>query len=85
MVIVDGKQRLQALTMFLNNEIKVFDSYFKEYTDRLRIHRTLKINVNNLTTKKDVLQWYLEMNGGGTPHTESELSKVRKLIENETM
>jgi hypothetical protein len=30
-----------------------------------------------------VLKWYLEFNSGGTVHTEAELNKVRKMIEEE--
>jgi hypothetical protein len=27
-----------------------------------------------------VLQWYLELNSGGTPHTKEELDKVKKML-----
>ena len=32
-VCVDGLQRLTAICKFINNEIKVFGSYFKEYEE----------------------------------------------------
>ncbi len=82
MVIVDGKQRLEAIRRFLNNEIKVFDSFYHEYTDKLRaIQHTIRINVNTLQTEKEVIQWYLQMNSGGTPHTSAEIERVKNLLE----
>ena len=56
------------------------------FEDRLRMSSAcdnLKININNLQTRKAVLQWYLEMNSGGTPHTTAELDKVRGMLEQE--
>ena len=38
------------------------------------------IHVNNLQTHADVVRWYLEMNTGGTPHTDDEITRVRKLL-----
>lgn len=81
-VIVDGKQRLNACLRFLNNEIKAFGHYFNEYEDGLRMSRVnLVININDLKTRKEVLNWYLELNTGGTVHTNDEIEKVKKLIE----
>lgn len=83
-VIVDGLQRLTALMRFLKGEIVIFGC--KLFEDRLRMAHccdNLKLNINNLQTKKEVLQWYLEMNSGGTPHTEKELQKVQLLLQNE--
>lgn len=79
-VCVDGLQRLTALKRFVNNEIKVFNHYYKEFTGSLRIYHNLKLNINNLKTKKEVLNWYVEMNEGGTPHTKEEIDKVKNLI-----
>ena len=83
-VCVDGLQRTTAIRKFINNEIKVFGYYFKEYEDKPRITVSkMKVNVNDLQTKKEVLNWYLEMNSGGTPHTEEELNKVKKMLDEE--
>lgn len=30
--------------------------------------------------EKDVLQWYIEMNEGGTPHTKEEIQKVKDMV-----
>lgn len=38
------------------------------------------LNVNNLKSEKEVLQWYIDMNAGGTPHTSKEIERVKKMI-----
>lgn len=84
MVIVDGKQRLKSLLMFLNNEFTVFknldpdgEGYYAKNFDHFQ--QTCVIVINNLSTKKAVVKWYLEMNKGNTPHTEEELRRVEEL------
>lgn len=79
-VLVDGKQRLTAVQRFLNNEIKAFDCLYKDYEDSLPSNVGFKMHVNNLKTRKQVLNWYLEMNSGGVVHTQEELDKVRELL-----
>lgn len=81
LLCVDGLQRLTAVLRFLRNEIKVFENYYSEYTDSPRIYTALKFNVNCLTTRKEVLEWYLQLNGGGTVHTTAELDRVRQLLD----
>lgn len=66
-----------------HDEIHVFGSLHSEFTDRLRIHRTMRMHVNDLPTRAAVLQWYLEFNAGGTPHTDAELNRVQALLDAE--
>lgn len=80
---VDGLQRLTAVRKFLSNKIKVFGHYFKEYEDRPSMMLGLKFNVNTLSTRKEVLEWYLQFNSGGTVHSQEELDRVRLLLEYE--
>ena len=80
-VCVDGLQRLTAIQRFVNNEIKVFGSYYNEFTDKPRFSQTIKVNVNDLKTEKEVLQWYVDMNAGGTPHSKEEIARVQKIID----
>ncbi|MFW5962442.1 MAG: DUF262 domain-containing protein [bacterium] len=80
-VLVDGLQRITALLRFLNDEIKAFGSYYSEYTDFLRHHVDLIFSINELGTKKEVLEWYIQMNRGGTVHSDEEIQKVRRMIE----
>lgn len=81
-VCVDGLQRYTAIKRFINNEIKVFGSYFNEYEDSLRINKTMRVNVNDLKSKKEVLQWYIEFNDGGTPHSKEEIERVKTILNN---
>ena len=81
-VCVDGLQRITAIQLFIRNELPIFGTYFSEFEDPIFFHRWMvKINVNDLKTKKEVLQWYIEMNSGGTPHTEEEIKRVMQLME----
>ena len=60
---------------------KVFGYYYNEYEDKLPFEVELLININNLKTEKEVLQWYVDLNEGGTPHTSEEIDKVKQMIE----
>lgn len=82
MVLVDGKQRLNAVMKFIRNQLAVFDGvYFKDFEDNLGdLVGGFRVYINELQTRAEVLQWYLEVNSG-TPHSESELSRVKKLLE----
>ena len=80
-VCVDGLQRITAIRRFMDGEIPVFGSYISEYEDKMPLTgNSIKINVNNLKTKKEVLQWYVDMNAGGTPHTKEEITRVQNMI-----
>lgn len=84
LVLVDGKQRIEAVRRFMDNEIPAFGCLFNEYEDSLSSgNASFTFHVNNLKTRKQVLQWYLDLNGGGVIHTEEELSKVRDLLKAE--
>lgn len=89
MVIVDGKQRLSSLLMFLNNEFPVFKNldnndnvgfYAKEFN---RMGANIEVVINDLPDKKSVLLWYLQINKGQVAHTEEELNKVENLLKAE--
>jgi hypothetical protein len=82
-VLVDGKQRLDAIAAFMENRVKAFGTYYKDYEDRLRTLDGIKVNVNDLKTRAEVLQWYLDLNTGGVVHTTAEINKVKVLLEEE--
>lgn len=80
-VLVDGKQRLNAVLRFLRSEIPAFGVLSKDYEDKLSLTGPrFRWCVNDLKTRAEVLTWYLEMNTGGTPHTADEIKKVEKLL-----
>jgi len=103
-VIVDGKQRLHAARLFMDNKLQVFgkkvevkpcmlapmggeeiqDGYFrKDIEGRLSLNAQFIFAVNDLKTRAEVLKWYLEMNTGGTPHTATEIARVKNLLTSE--
>lgn len=83
--LVDGKQRLQAVRRFMRDEIPAFGKTVSEYEGSLRhfIYR-FQFLINDLPTRAEVLQWYLDINTGGTVHTDEEIEKVRRLLSEET-
>ncbi len=83
-VLVDGKQRLDAVREFMDNTIHAFGYCRTEYTDRLpRLVADFTVHVNDLRTRSDVLQWYLDLNTGGVIHTSEEIERVKALLEAE--
>lgn len=83
MYLVDGKQRLEAVRLFLRGGLLVFDyCFFEDFEDKLGFNAYFNFYVNNLETYKEVLQWYIELNDGGVLHTKEEIDKVRIMIEN---
>lgn len=84
-VLVDGKQRLNAVRLFLADKLPIFGgNLYSSYTDKLRsVCVDFRVYVNDLETREQVLTWYLEINAGGTPHTQEELDRVRDLLKEE--
>jgi hypothetical protein len=82
MVIVDGKQRLEAVLSFLRDEYPIHGRVCSKWTGRLRMHRGFKINIADVDRER-TLRWYLALNTGGTPHTDSEISRVKELLRKE--
>lgn len=93
-VLVDGKQRLEAVRRFMRNELAIFADgllgnkkpvRLEDFTEHgpSMTHCSFRWNVNDLNTRAEVLTWYLEINSGGVVHTEDELSRVRALLKEE--
>lgn len=83
--LVDGKQRLNAVFEFMENKVKVFGKYLNEYTDADRMIKGMRydfeFHINNLPTKKQVVEWYLGLNNGGSIHTEEDLKVARYVLQ----
>jgi hypothetical protein len=87
--VVDGKQRITALLRWLKGEIiahapcgisvwhKDLDEVDQRHIDMMT---TLQWKFVGLS-KVDVMKYYLRLNSGGTVHSQKELDRVRKLIE----
>lgn len=85
MQIVDGVQRLTAILQFLAGNIRAFgmlaDSFNGTRYDIRRQGLTpLRIAVHAFGWRHDLLQFYLEINSGGTPRRDVELARVRNRL-----
>lgn len=84
-VIVDGKQRLEAVRAFMRNDIPAFGFFYKEFKDRLGMSGPcVAVNIACLKTRSELLRWYLAINSGGTPHAPAEIEKVRAMLDAES-
>lgn len=93
--VIDGQQRLRAVMAFMREGlparmfIDTTNSWVEFVYDDLhevdRRNRRLgsKITFVDLP-RAERLRFYLRLNGGGTPHTQDELDRVRDLLEAET-
>jgi hypothetical protein len=81
--IIDGLQRLTSGLMFMRGELRAFGHLFTEFTGKMRMYVGFKWRIFELPTREDVLQYYLDMNAGGTPHSEAEIERVRALLQQE--
>lgn len=77
--LVDGKQRLEAVRAFLRDEYRAFGHLYSDFTDRLPIGLGFKFRVCQIEDEVGILDLYLNINAGGTPHKPEELDRVRKL------
>lgn len=81
MQILDGLQRVETVRRFLRGEVRVFGRTYPEFSGVLRDQMSsFKIRILNLPDRAAVLQLYLQINSGGTPHSASELARVRSLL-----
>jgi len=85
---IDGLQRLTAIRGFVAGKVKPFglskDDLTRTDFDVRRCMWTFKFAIHNLTSRKDLLNHYLDLNTGGTQHTTEEIDKVKQLLENVT-
>lgn len=86
--LVDGKQRVTAIIEFVDNKVKLFGKYLNEYRhwegDKpaiLGFRYDVLIHINTLQTKEEVVKWYLDLNSGGTIHTDNDLAIAKEYLE----
>lgn len=90
--LVDGKQRVHSILRWLDGEIPARCPM----GEVVWIHELDEVDLRALSTnvtlswkfveldRKGVIDFYLRLNSGGTIHSEEELDRVRKLLEEET-
>lgn len=82
----DGLQRLTAVLNFINGKFEIFGGL--RYEDILNSPDKSKnlgkcnfdIYYLSLQTNKEVIDFYVDFNTGGTPHTKEEIERVKNLI-----
>lgn len=86
--VVDGKQRLTTLKLFINNEIPIViggeEIYWSEFTrsEQLAFGRlALSAVILDETTEKDRIAYFVAVNFTGAPQSEEHRQKVLKLQE----
>lgn len=86
--VLDGKQRLNCLMMFLRSEISWRGLHWHEMTpgDRSRLENRVvqiaKVDEGRYS-KADLLRIFLEVNAGGVPQSDEHLARVREMLAQE--
>jgi len=86
-VLVDGKQRLTAALDYMNGKFPVFHGhegndagwFISDIPIKYLRSNCLAFSVNTLATRREVLDWYLELNEGLVSHQPAELARVKEL------
>ena len=83
--LVDGKQRISAILDFMGNRLPIFGGHrYCDFTGYIRlVNGRLKWCVVSLSSRAQLLQLYLNINAGGTPHAPEEINRVRELLAKE--
>lgn len=81
---IDGLQRLTAVRKFMRGEFNVFGDCSALSLEGspfdLRRYR-LQMCVYEFNTRAELLQFYLDLNSGGTRHEPQEIERVRALLD----
>lgn len=80
---LDGLQRITAVNEWIAGKVKPFGLSLEDLQgtsfDPKRNNFTWVVTVHNFTSRGEMLQHYLDLNSGGTPHSPEEIERVRGL------
>lgn len=78
---VDGLQRYTAITRFMRDEIRAFGLLASDLMGTQFSPKRMRVRmaVLDFTERADLLDHYLAINSGGTPHSLEEIERVRAL------
>jgi hypothetical protein len=83
LMCIDGLQRLTAVREYIAGNVKPFGMAVDEWDgttwDVHRVQFRLKFAIYDFQYRSDVLDHYLALNAGGTPHSAEEIERVRGL------
>jgi uncharacterized protein with ParB-like and HNH nuclease domain len=84
---VDGLQRLTSIYLFMHDNLKVFGGLTcsemvkaSKYKRFPWLQYQFQVETLHLKTDAEIMKFYLELNEGGTPHSQVELERVHKLL-----
>lgn len=79
---VDGLQRYTAITEFVKGNVKPFGLSADQLkgTQFAPNQFYVKVAVHAFTQRSELLNHYLSINSGGTPHSAEEIARVRALL-----
>lgn len=82
---IDGLQRITAILAFLRGEFAIFGDKTLEALkassfDLTRPNYAVEFLVYDLRTRRDLLQFYRDLNAGGIAHTDKEIARIDALI-----
>lgn len=86
LVVVDGLQRLTAIREFMAGNVRPFGLTLEglagtKFDARRASGRwRLRFEVLAIQSRSELLQYYLDLNDGGTPHSAEELARVRAML-----
>lgn len=85
---VDGLQRLTAMREFVAGKFPVFGQYHMADLEGTafalsRLNKTWTMEVYDIPTRAELLQFYLDLNTGGVVHSPEEIERVQGLLEKE--
>ncbi|PWB21352.1 DUF262 domain-containing protein [Comamonas sp. JNW] len=86
MQCIDGLQRLTTMRLFMRDEVQVFGGITASLLngtsfDPRRTGNMFNIAIYEFNTRRDLLQFYLDLNSGGTVHSKNELARVKALLD----
>lgn len=78
---IDGLQRITTALEFLQDKVEVFGGYtYSQIENYPKNTVHFEININNMKTKNEIVEWYIDYNSGGTVHSEEDLERAKKLL-----
>lgn len=79
---LDGLQRYTAITEYVKGNVRPFGFTADELVGTRFGHAKMfaKVAIHDFTERTELLQQYLSLNAGGTPHSAEEIERVRALL-----
>lgn len=83
---VDGLQRITAIEEYMKGNVQPFglslEDFEGSYHHKLSSAFYITVEVYEFKTRAELLQFYLDLNDGGTQHTKEEIKRVKQLLKN---